>query len=582
MKNLYLKLSLSLLSAAFLSSCSKEGTYSLYVLCTNDVHGSWFDRTYVDEKPRPSLMAVNSYVNSFRSLYGKDNVLLIDSGDCLQGDNAAFYFNYVDTLGEHLFPRLVSYMGYDAITVGNHDIETGPKVYDKLTKELASRGIPFLAGNALKSDGTPYFPEYKLFKKAGMRVLVLGYTNANIQAWLDKSLWPEMEFESLLPFVQERVDKIVKKTRPDVVVVSVHSGTGKGDGQILESQGLDLFKSLKGVDVLLCSHDHNSRVEKRDDMVLLNAGSRAAHLGLARVDCTFEKGKLKSKKLDAQMLEIDPAQSDLAMREYFEPDYQKVKSFTLKKVGSFDEPLVTSEAFFGQSFYMDLIHSVQLEASGADISFCAPLTYNKTIPAGELIYNDLFTLYPYENSLCVMELTGAEIRSYLEYSYANWLSEPGSPHILLIDQRQSERYSTGRWSFRYPSFNFDSAAGLNYSVDVSKPQGERIKIEEVIGIEGKKAFDEQARYKVAMTSYRAAGGGDLLLKGAGLSREELDSRLIARLPEIRDMLYRYLSENEGLDREKLRAEGRIGRWYFVPENQASKALEKDRKLLFGN
>ena len=119
-------------------------------------------------------------------------------------------------------------------------------------------------------------------------------------------------------------------------------------------------------------------------------------------------------------------------------------------------------------------------------------------------------------------------------------------------------------------------------MDVSKPRGERIKIEEAIGIEGTKAFDEQARYKVAMTSYRAAGGGDLLLKGAGLSREELDSRLIARLPEIRDMLYRYLSENEGLDREKLRAEGRIGRWYFVPEAQATKALERDRDLLFGN
>ncbi|MGN1226662.1 MAG: 5'-nucleotidase C-terminal domain-containing protein, partial [Candidatus Cryptobacteroides sp.] len=324
------------------------------------------------------------------------------------------------------------------------------------------------------------------------------------------------------------------------------------------------------------------RVELRDDMVLLNAGSRAAHLGLARVDCTFKKGKLQSKKIGAQMLDIDKSRTDKSMREYFEADFQKVKAFTLKKVGSLAEPLATRDAFFGQSFYMDLIHSVQLEASGADISFCAPLSYNKTIAAGELIYNDMFTLYPYENSLCVMELTGAEILSYLEYSYANWLAEPGSPNLLLIDKRQSERYSTGHWSFRYPSFNFDSAAGLNYTVDVSKKAGERIKVREVIGIEGNRPFDEQERYKVAMTSYRAAGGGELLLKGAGLSREELETRLVARLPEIRDMVYRYVSEHEGLSREQLRDEGRIGRWNFVPENQAAKALEKDRKLLFGN
>ncbi|MGM9788608.1 MAG: bifunctional metallophosphatase/5'-nucleotidase [Candidatus Cryptobacteroides sp.] len=582
MKNNSLKLCLTLLAATLLSSCAKEGTHSLYVLCTNDVHGSWFDRSYVDDSAKPSLMAVNSYVDSLRDLYGRDNVLLIDSGDCLQGDNAAYYSNYVDTLEEHLFPRIASYMGYDAVIVGNHDIETGPRVYDKVSRELASKGIPFLAGNALKFDGASYFPEYKVFKKAGLKVLVLGYTNANIQAWLDKSLWPEMEFESLLPFVQERVDKIVAKTHPDVVVVSVHSGTGNGDAQMLESQGLDLFKSLNGVDVLLCSHDHNSRVELREDMVLLNAGSRAAHLGMARVDCTFKKGKLQSKKIGAQMLDIDKSRTDRSMREYFEDDFQKVKAFTLRKVGSLAEELRTSDAFFGQSFYMDLIHSVQLEASGADISFCAPLTYNKTIAAGELIYNDMFTLYPYENSLCVMELTGAEILSYLEYSYANWLAEPGSPNLLLIDKRQSERYSTGRWSFRYPSFNFDSAAGLNYTVDVSKKAGERIKVREVIGIEGNRSFDEQESYKVAMTSYRAAGGGDLLLKGAGLSREELDTRLVARLPEIRDLVYRYVSEHEGLSREQLREEGRIGRWYFVPENQADKALERDRKLLFGN
>ena len=88
-------------AAAAASACTngpKDGEYQLDLLTTNEVHGSWFDSTYVGGPVKTSLMAVNSYVTQFRVSLGKDNVLLIDAGDCLQGDNAAYYYNYVDTL----------------------------------------------------------------------------------------------------------------------------------------------------------------------------------------------------------------------------------------------------------------------------------------------------------------------------------------------------------------------------------------------------------------------------------------------------------------------------------------------------
>ena len=132
----------------------------LYVVTTGDVHGSWFDRAYVEGQGlRTSLMSVKSYVDSLRKAVGEENVLLLDAGDCLQGDNAAYYFNYEDTSVPHLFPRIVAYMGYDAVIVGNHDIETGHKVYDRVNAELAASGIPWLGGNAVRNDdGEPYFP----------------------------------------------------------------------------------------------------------------------------------------------------------------------------------------------------------------------------------------------------------------------------------------------------------------------------------------------------------------------------------------------------------------------------------------
>ena len=140
----------------------RDGDYTLTLLSTNDMHGHWFDSTYVGGHTRRSLFAVNHYVDSVRKADGAENVLLVEVGDCLQGDNAAYYYNYVDTLSPHLFPRLMDYMGYDAIVWGNHDVETGHRVYDRVQKELMDYGIPFLAANAIRNDnGKPYFPPYK-------------------------------------------------------------------------------------------------------------------------------------------------------------------------------------------------------------------------------------------------------------------------------------------------------------------------------------------------------------------------------------------------------------------------------------
>ena len=183
MKRILLQL-LLLIAAA---SCTK-GPRQLTVLTTDDVHGAWFDSTYTGNGTRNSLMAVNYYVDSVRRADGARIVLLLDAGDCLQGDNAAFYYNYVDTTSEHLFSRLVGYMKYDAVTMGNHDVEAGPAVYRKVERELAARGIPLLAGNAVSdSTGLPVFALYKVFKRAGMKVLVLGYNNPVYRHGLERN-----------------------------------------------------------------------------------------------------------------------------------------------------------------------------------------------------------------------------------------------------------------------------------------------------------------------------------------------------------------------------------------------------------
>ena len=570
-------------AASVLAACSgpKDGTYTLHVLTTNDVHAAWFDSTYVGGGTQRSLYAVNYYVDSIRNSVGRDNVMLIDAGDCLQGDNASYYFNFIDTLTPHLFPRLVLYMGYDAITVGNHDIETGHPVYDRVAADLAKAGIPFLGGNAMRTDnGQPYFPLYKTFNRAGLKVLVLGYTNANNKAWMNENLWSGMTFESLIPLVQQDVDRLVAQEKPQVVIVSVHSGTGEGDGTVLEDQGLDLFNSLRGVDVLVCSHDHSPYVTGNDNIILLNTGSKASNLGHGEVTVEIKGGKVVSKSLKSSLIPVDRQKADPTMREHFLPDYNAVKAFTLREVGELKRDMVFSDAFLGMSDYTNLIHTVCLGCSPAQISIAAPLTQNATVKAGKLIYNDMFTLYRYENQLFVVKMTGREVKDFLEFSYGLWIKTMEKPgdHVLNISPRSDARTGTERWSFAEASYNFDSAAGINYTVDVTKPEGSRINI---TSMADGSAFDMDATYNVAMTSYRASGGGGAMVRGAGVDTGNIDERVVARYPEIRDLIFQYINKQGLVDPAVIGDKAVLGSWKFIPEKLADPALKADRNLLFG-
>lgn len=568
-----------ILAAVALASCCrpKDGEYTFRILTTNDVHGRYFDSLYVTDATDNALTNVSWYVDSLRKAEGAENVILLDDGDCLQGDNAAYYFNYIDTTSKHLFARMTEYIGYDAVVVGNHDIETGHKVYDRMVKTMK---VPFLAANAIRTDnGKPYFREYVTLERHGLKITIIGFTNPNIKGWLSPALWEGMTFESLIPMAQETVDRVVAKEKSDVVIVAVHAGTGAGDGASLESQGLDLYKSLRGVDFVVTAHDHRPVVHRNDSICLINAGSHCRNLGLGTVTLKVEKGKVVSKTLDAGLLPVDKENVDKKMHELFREDFEAVKAFTLQEVGQLKTDLRTRDAYSGMSDYLNLIHTLSLGCTPAQISFAAPLTFNGFIEAGTLVYNDLFTIYPYENQLFVVEMTGREIKDYLEYSYDAWVNTVVSAddRLLKITDRPDPRTGQKKWSFINRSYNFDSAGGLIYTVDVTQPCGQRVNVE---SLADGSTFDEAARYNVAMTSYRASGGGSIMREGAGIDTDNIAERTVAYYPEIREILYEYLKANKEIAPERIGDPAVIGSWKFVPEAMAEKALERDMCLLF--
>ena len=562
-----------------LSACCgpKDGVYTFRLLTTNDVHGRYFDSLYVNDRTNASLLNVSWYADSIRVEEGVENVILVDAGDCLQGDNAAYYYNYVDTEAEHLYARMVDHIGYDAVVVGNHDIETGHPVYDRIDSQMKT---PFLAANAIRTDdGKPYFQEYVTLDRHGLKITILGFTNPNIKNWLSPLLWEGMEFKSLVPFVQETLDRVRAKEKSDIVIVAVHAGTGEGDGSQLGSQGLDLLNSLDGVDFVVCSHDHRPVVINRDDRCLINAGSHCRNLGSGTITVKVEDGKIVSKTLKADLIPIDKNKVDEEMKALFRPEYEAVKAFTIKEVGELKSDLRTRDAYRGMSDYINLVHAVSLGCPPAQISFAAPLTFNGFVKAGTLVYNDLFTIYPFENQLFVVKMTGKEIKDYLEYSYGTWINtiDSADDRLLRIVNEPDPRTGQKRWSFVGRSYNFDSAAGLNYVVDVNRPAGERVIIE---SLADGTPFSFEAEYNVAMTSYRASGGGGLMREGAGIDTDRIGERVVEYYPEIRELIYDYLVEHKEIDPARTGDPSLIGQWKFVPEAMAEKAMDRDMDLLF--
>ena len=561
-------------SLLLLISCCgpKDGEYTIRLLTTNDVHGRYFDTAYQTGETTPSLMSLAWYIDSVKVAAGPENVVLIEAGDFLHDNEAAYYHNYIDIDSPHIYGRLVDAIDYDAVIPGNHDFETGHQVYDRLVEHMAT---PLLAANVIRTDnGKPYFKEYVTIKKHGLKITIIGFTNPNNKYSLSKDLWSGMDFESMMPtFAQKVVDRVTAKEKSDIVIVTVHSGAGQGDGSVFEQQGLDLYKSLKGVDFLVCSHDHRAFTTQSDNIAMVNTGNYCANLGYGTINVKVEGGKVVSKKMTADLIKVDKNKVHQGLKEMFKSEYEVIKDFAVAEVCGLDSDLCAQDAFRGPSDYMNLMHTVMLGCESAQISFASPMT-NNTLKAKKLVYKDLVTLYPKENLAVVVKMTGSQIKSYLEHSYDNWINTVSSADDTLLKMSGRPNPWNGKtfWTWTNTTSDFDSAAGIIYDVDVTKPMGERIVIKTLADGSG---FDMDTVYNVAMSSYRTSGGGKLL-QLSGFDMEKVDELTVGKHGFIRTLLYEYLKAGNPVTGDS----SMTGEWEFVPESLAQKALDRDMAILF--
>lgn len=559
----------------------KPDELNLKIITTSDVHGAIFPYDLIEDTPMNSSLAqVYTYVKEQRE-NKQQEVILLDNGDFLQGQPIVYYANYIKKTEQHVCADIMNFMGYEAASVGNHDIETGHEIYDKLRKEF---NFPWLAANAIKAQtGEPYFEPYTIINKQGFKIAIIGLITPSVPTWLPQKIWAGIEFEDMIESAEKWVNIVKEKENPDVIIGLFHSGVDytynnqKAETYKNENASRLVAEKVRGFDVIFAGHDHreHNKIIKNPDgenVWILDPKNSARFVAVAGFYLKKdESGKLIEKKITGMTIEMDHCEADYQFIERYASYLAEVKSYVSKPIAKFNRSISSRDAMFGNTAFVDIIHIVQLDLTGADVSFASPLSYDSKIVRGTIKIRDMFKLYKFENLLYVMELTGKEIKDYLEYSYSGWFNtmQNRRDHLLrfVIDIKGFERLH-GKF------YNYSSASGIDYIVDLTKPEGDKI---EILQMSNGEAFDYIKTYKVAVNSYRGNGGGGHLTEGAKIPHNELVNRIISSTKkDLRHIL------KDWFEKEKIINPKALGNWKAVPEFFWKNGRRRDYQQLYDN
>lgn len=547
------------------------------IAATSDIHGCLFPYDFEENRAgKSSMSGIAHLVDSIRKIRNS-NLVLLENGDLVQGTPVSYYANFVQEKRKNLFARVLNSMKYDAATIGNHDIEAGPAVYNHLKKAFR---FPYLGANVISTQtGQSYFQPYTVIERNGIRMAVIGLITTGVPRWLPRHLWAGLTFRDMAEAAEYWMKTVRETEHPDVIVGLFHSGYGDDragePGVPSEDAGRFIAMNVPGFDVIILGHDHRPRNEviknkAGNDVLVLNPGSAAQNLAYAELTFRVEENNgtgLTTKK--GQLIRVSDSTAGRKFTRRFRKDQAEILAFANRRIGQIETPMRAADALFGNSSLTDLVHKVQMETTGADISFTAPLSISGVINAGSLHVRDLFTMYRYENFLYTMQLSGSEIQRYLEYSYGLWLNRMDSAgdHLLLL-----RNGGTAKPALKNPSYNFDSAEGIRYTIDVTKPAGSRVLI---TGMENGKPFDPEKIYTAAVNSYRGSGGGGHLTTGAGIDPEKLPGRIISTsATDFRTLLMKYIESQKVIN--PMPGEN----WKVIPVEFYEKGSQRDR-MLFG-
>lgn len=534
------------------------------VLATTDLHGNIYPVDYVSGRPAArGLAKIATLAGAVRA--SNPNTLLIDCGDTIQGTPLEYvYQSFVRTgafplglqparpLRADPMMLAMNRLGYDAMTVGNHEFNFGLKALDRARGDAK---FPWLSANTVVAPGARErpFQAYVVRNAGPVKVAIIGITTPAVPTWEKPENLGGYRFEAPVDAVRKAVAELRAHEKPDLIVVAAHSGLGidpvtKREQEPAENVVLDLARKIPELDAIVFGHTHMQfQGRPAGDVLLVQPKNGGAEL--ARLDFTLESkpgGGWKVVSKTARMLPVTaatvPDPDILALAKPYEDVAQAwLNTPVAESPRAMDAALGRVE----DTALVDAIQRVQLYYSKADVSFTALFNPALRMPAGRVTVRQIAALYPYDNELYVIDGSGRMVKDALENAARYYLScegaRCGQPPLV-------NREVVG--------FNYDMAEGVEYEIDLGRPPGDRIRNLRRHG----QPLAPGERLRIAINNYRAAGSaGYSMFVGAPVVWRSGE--------EIRDLIVRYYGEQGRLPAEA------TGNWRLLPE-EARRTLEK--------
>ncbi|HSE31394.1 MAG TPA: bifunctional UDP-sugar hydrolase/5'-nucleotidase [Pyrinomonadaceae bacterium] len=512
------------------------------ILGTTDLHGNISPIDYYTNKPdNRGLAKIATLVKRIRK--EQPNVVLVDSGDTIQGTPLESYHNRKNNEPTDPMMLAMNSLQFDAMAVGNHEYNFGLKVLEKARREAK---FPWLSANTYETaTGKTHYQPYIVKELAGVKIGILGLTTPGIPNWDNPPNYAGLSFHEPAAEARKWVSILRGQERVDVVIVAMHMGLGedlrtgeKNPGQVThENEAVTIAKTVPGIDVIFMGHTHREVPSLFINGVLLTqANFWGRHL--ARADIYLEKtaaGWRVYAKSSRTLPTDDRVEPDAEITKLGEPYDRETQAWLNRVVGESKEELTALQARFRDTAILDLIQKVQLEAGSADVSMVASFNSQARIAKGPVTVRDIAGLYVYENTLAVLEVSGQQLKDALEHSAKYFRTyEPGKSAADLIDEK-------------IPAYNFDIAEGVTYELDISKPVGQRI---QNLKFRGQPVRPDQ-KFRLATNNYRVNGGGGYLMYK--------DAPVVYRSSEeIRELIIDWVERNKNIPTEPTK------NWRIVP------------------
>ncbi|SDY67004.1 2',3'-cyclic-nucleotide 2'-phosphodiesterase / 3'-nucleotidase [Proteiniborus ethanoligenes] len=497
-KILSLIVTLSLLLGIFVvpAMANAEDTVKITILGTTDVHGNIYNWSYEDAKANESVGLAKVFTVVQKVREENPNTILLDNGDTIQGTVLTDDLYNVNLDEPNPVIAAMNFMGYDAMTLGNHEFNFGLDLVNKIIEEAE---FPMLSANTYKrADDTHYVKPYIVKEIAGVKVGILGLTTPSIPRW-DGAKVDSLYFTHMAEEAEKQIKLLKETEKVDIIIATAHSGLESRH----EEDGGDAVKLViernPEIEAMLIGHDHES-IARMEGNVAIGA-ARDQGRQVVRIDLTLQKDGEGWKVIEKtpSLIEVVEFEASEELKEHTKVYHEATLEFLKETLGVATDDFHPAsevkgipEAQVRDTAVIDLINTVQLKYTGADIAAAALFKNDSNIRKGNISFNNIFDIYKYPNTLVGVEVTGKELKAYMEWSAAYYNTyKPGDVTISFNPNIRG--------------YNYDMFAGVEYKVDISKPVGERI----VDLVFKGNPVKEDDVFKLAINNYRYSGMKDM-------------------------------------------------------------------------